>query len=551
VLASLPRGQSLPPEEWERRHHVLLIAAWLQVPALGLFAIAQHYGALHIAGHVLLVAMFAVLGGTRGMRRRLRSVYVALSFLTGAAIAVHSAHGLTEAHFYFFVVIVALTLYEDWVPFLLAVAYVALHHGVLGAIDRSEVYNHAGNPWLWAGIHAAFVLAAGAVALVAWRLNEDVRAAAHSSERARVRSDARYRQIVQRAGQGVWITDSHNLTSFVNPSLMKMLGYEADEMIGRPLGDFLHDDPSVDADSNGHVPQATADQQQVALHRRDGSHLWVLLSTSALGDGEGGSLMIVTDVDERVRAQSEAERLKSEFFALVSHELRTPLTSITGYLALVQEVEGPTMSDSGRQFVQVVDRNTRRLEHLVTDLLMLTQVEAGALALRHEPVDLSSQATQAVEAAGPAAAAKHLQVHLDADAGIVCSGDGERLGQVFDNLITNAIKFTPEGGHIQVSIKADGGQATIEVSDSGPGIAAGEQRHLFERFFRASNARAEHIQGVGLGLAIVKVIVEMHGGSITVESEEGSGSVFRVQLPMGVDQPDQPQPVLLPQLEHV
>jgi signal transduction histidine kinase len=234
---------------------------------------------------------------------------------------------------------------------------------------------------------------------------------------------------------------------------------------------------------------------------------------------------------ERKRAEAAAERLKAEFFALVSHELRTPLTSIIGYLELVSE-EGSRLSEDGRSFLEIIERNANRLERLVGDLLLVAQVEAGTFALALADVRLDALATDAVAAARPRARREGVELALEAESMPSCAGDPQRLAQVFDNLISNAIKFTPAGGRVTVRVGVRGSEATVEVEDTGVGIPSDEQANLFDRFYRTARAERHQVQGVGLGLSIVKAIVESHGGAIRVSSEEGSGTTFSVTLPL-------------------
>ena len=179
VRNHLPRGGTLPPEEWDRRHRVLLIFLWLNVAALPVFSIATgRYGLGHDVLHLAPLLFFALLAQERGLGRMGRAICVSLGLLTAAALLVHTTNGLIESHFYFFVVVVALTAYEDWRPFLVAVAYVLLHHGIIGMIEPQSVFNRREefeHPWTWAGIHALFVAGAGVAAVIAWRLNENVR----------------------------------------------------------------------------------------------------------------------------------------------------------------------------------------------------------------------------------------------------------------------------------------------------------------------------------------------------------------------------------------
>jgi signal transduction histidine kinase len=232
--------------------------------------------------------------------------------------------------------------------------------------------------------------------------------------------------------------------------------------------------------------------------------------------------------NERLR---ELDQLKDEFVATVSHELRTPLTSIRGYLELVLEEEG-SVADDHRRFLEIVDRNADRLLRLVGDLLFVAQVTAGRLNLEPGPVDLSTLASDCVHAARPFAADRGIELGLHAEALPPFEGDAARLAQLLDNLVSNAIKFTPAGGRVDVRVRASSDRALLEVSDTGMGIPADDLERLFERFFRTDAAKTQAIQGTGLGLSIARAIVDGHGGTIAVESTEGEGTTFRIELPL-------------------
>ena len=179
MRANLPHGGGLPEREWERRHRAMVTLLWGSALALLPYSLLEGYSGPHLALHLGPVVMLAVLAREdRLLGRRMQSAVVALGLMTVSAVFVHTSHGLIEAHFAFFVFIVALTIYEDWIPFLVAVGFVLLHHGIYGMIDPSGVYqpaNHDVTPWKWAAIHAAFVAAAGLAGVIAWRFNEDVR----------------------------------------------------------------------------------------------------------------------------------------------------------------------------------------------------------------------------------------------------------------------------------------------------------------------------------------------------------------------------------------
>jgi signal transduction histidine kinase len=228
----------------------------------------------------------------------------------------------------------------------------------------------------------------------------------------------------------------------------------------------------------------------------------------------------------------ELDRMKDDFVASVSHELRTPLTSIRGYLELLREGDAGELTEEQHQFVSIVERNSDRLLRLVGDLLFVAQVEAGKITLERETMHVEELVRQAVDAARPAATEKDIEIALDLDGLGELYADRARLAQVIDNLISNALKFTEPGGHVAVRTSHYANVGVIEVSDDGMGMSAEDQDQLFQRFFRTASATDQAIQGTGLGLAIVKAIVEAHDGVIKVESVEGEGTVFRIELPL-------------------
>jgi signal transduction histidine kinase len=238
----------------------------------------------------------------------------------------------------------------------------------------------------------------------------------------------------------------------------------------------------------------------------------------------------------RLRAQNEElrclDRLKDDFVASVSHELRTPLTSIRGYLELVLDGDASELTEEQLRYLSVVDRNADRLLRVVDDLLFAAQVDAGKIALEPGPTDLDELVREAVEAARPVAAEHDVELIFEADRPAELVGDRARLAQILDNLIANAIKFTPPGGKVEVRTFVAGDSAVVEVADTGIGISADDQERLFQRFFRAEGAILGAIDGTGLGLAIVKAIVDAHGGELAVESVAGRGTTFRIGLPL-------------------
>jgi signal transduction histidine kinase len=225
----------------------------------------------------------------------------------------------------------------------------------------------------------------------------------------------------------------------------------------------------------------------------------------------------------------EIDRLKDEFVSSISHELRTPLTSIAGYVELLQEEE----RDSEKLgYLAIVGRNSERLLALVTDLLFAARLQYGRLELERSPVDVRSLVVQCVDSARPRAQAASVRLELHVEDVPPVAGEPAKLAQLLDNLVSNAIKFTPSDGQVDVRLTAHPEMIRIEVSDTGIGIPDVERERLFERFFRAQSALERQIQGTGLGLYISKAIVDAHDGRIGVRSAHGTGTTFIVELPV-------------------
>ena len=235
---------------------------------------------------------------------------------------------------------------------------------------------------------------------------------------------------------------------------------------------------------------------------------------------------------ERIRARLvEADRVKDEFVALISHDLRTPLTSVMGYveLALDDELE-PPLDTERRSYLEVVSRSSHRLLRLVDDLLFVARLQAGRLDLTPSVQDLRNLARQAAEEARRRADAKGIDLVFESSGPVPVDVDKGRIFQLLDNLVSNAIKFTPQGGRVEVAV-ASNGEAVLEVRDTGVGFTEAEAARVFDRFFRTDAAVEGQVPGTGLGLFIAQAITEAHGGRISALPREGGGAVFRIVLP--------------------
>ncbi|HEX9919205.1 MAG TPA: ATP-binding protein, partial [Pyrinomonadaceae bacterium] len=233
-----------------------------------------------------------------------------------------------------------------------------------------------------------------------------------------------------------------------------------------------------------------------------------------------------------LRDAQEANRLKDEFLATLSHELRTPLTAILGWSRLLQTSDFDKVATA--RALHTIERNAQAQAQLIDDLLDTSRIITGKLRLDVRAVDLESVVMSAIETARPVAEAKgiRLQTIFDTRVGPI-SGDPDRLQQVVWNLLSNAIKFTPQGGRVQVRLERVYSHVEITVADTGRGIAAEFLPHVFDRFRQADQTTTRAHGGLGLGLAIVRQLVELHGGSVHVESEgEGRGTTFTVSLPL-------------------
>jgi signal transduction histidine kinase len=237
--------------------------------------------------------------------------------------------------------------------------------------------------------------------------------------------------------------------------------------------------------------------------------------------------------EQRARAQAEAaDRAKDDFLAVVSHELRTPMGVVIGWIATLRHRS--SHPDSFGPALEAIERNARVLNRLVDDILDRSRIATGTLTVNRQPISLNRVVRAAVDQTTERAAAMGIDLRLQLPAAnLTVIGDAIRLQQVFTNLLTNAVKFTPKGGRVSVCMAASEGEVTISVSDTGAGISSDFLPHVFEAFRRAGQTRSQPPEGLGLGLAIARYLIEQHEGWIEARSPgEGRGSTFTVTLPL-------------------
>ncbi|MEY2421231.1 MAG: two-component system, NarL family, sensor histidine kinase BarA [Acidimicrobiaceae bacterium] len=425
----LPRGGALPEDVWRQRHRGILVLLWLHVPAVFIIAMAQDVGVAHTAVETGIVVALAALATESREHRRLSTIIAVVGLLTCSAELVHLSHGLIEMHFHYFVMVGVVTLYQDWQPFLLAIGYVVLQHGVAGVVSPESVYNHpeaVAQPWKWAAIHGLFILGMSAAGIITWRLNESLLEAATEREKALRASESELR----------------------------------------------------------------ASNEQLA----------------------------------------RSDALKGVFIGTVSHELNTPLTAITGFTQLLAQ-NWDSLSDEKRlEMLERIDRNSRMLGGLISEVLDFSRLERGHSRLRADPVNVGQLVAGVVDQLGVVLARHRVSVVVVEDATV--DGDTDALTRVVSNLLTNAAKFSPDGATIHVTVGAEGSVGTVTIDDNGPGVPADERDLIFEPFYRGHGDEVISQSGTGVGLSVVKNLTEQMGGSVMVDGNAHEGARFVVRLPL-------------------
>jgi signal transduction histidine kinase len=271
------------------------------------------------------------------------------------------------------------------------------------------------------------------------------------------------------------------------------------------------------------------EERTAELHQR-AEELQLLNAELARSNQERQELL---ERERSARAEAEAAvRLREQFLAIASHELKTPLTALIGFGQLLQMRAQRTgaLSERDTQSLKSILAQADRLDRMINALLDVSRIEQGRLRLDRRVLDLSALADHTISEIQSMGSEQHFEVH-GSDSPIWIAGDPLRLEQVLYNLLGNAIKYSPDGGPITVSITTQDEKVYVAIRDEGIGIPTGDLPHLFERFYRAGNVSADNITGVGIGLYVVQEIVALHGGTVTVESEEGRGSTFTISLP--------------------
>ena len=366
------------------------------------------------------------------------------------------------------------------------------------------------------------------------------------------RSEADHRAIVERAPIGIARISAEGELVEGNVALLKMLEHDFETLRGQVWPELQRAyDLAATRVNKAPLLAGISDggSVQVRAATGTGKWLWLQMSAASIPDEKGRPehvLLMVEDVtavretqdklEEALEAQQHAnadleklDRTKTEFLSIVSHEFRTALTGIQGFSELIRD--GGLEQDELRAYGGYIFNDADRINRLISDMLDLDRMESGRMTIRMADVDVNEVLSDTVARAASSSTLVEFKPDLDPRLPIV-TGDRDRLIQVVSNLVNNAVKYSPEGGSVTISSRAEGGYALITVADTGLGIPPDEIAHVFERFRRVRSGAAQSIAGTGLGLTIVKQIVEMHGGKIWVESAVGHGSAFHFTIPL-------------------
>jgi len=326
--------------------------------------------------------------------------------------------------------------------------------------------------------------------------------------------------------EGVAVVSASERVLFSNPSFASILGLSSPPQPGSGLVEVMRQTELIEA-----VRRVLAGEPRVESEIVTGTlrqHFFAATVAAVHATQANGAVVVLHDITDL----RKLERVRRDFVANVSHEFRTPLTAIQGFS---ETLLGGAMNDPQNRdrFLGIILEHARRLARLTDDLLMLSKMDADRLELEIRRLPVEQLVSGCVETAQPRAIEKNLELSVNLGKNLPdIAGDRRRLTEVLQNLIDNAIQYTPSGGKIEVSARANKGEVVITVSDTGIGIPVADQPRIFERFYRVDVARSREVGGTGLGLSIAKHLMEAHGGRLWVESEVGQGSQFHFSVPM-------------------
>jgi PAS domain S-box-containing protein len=565
----VPSGGALPADVWRRRLRFLVGLTWFHAGVIALSgpvlayrwdvalgALFREGTVLHPVGEALIVASFAALASWRKSSRTVQATAVGFGLMSSSAILVHLSGGFIELHFHFFVMLVFLALLQDWIPYLLAVGFVAVHHGVVGVLWPEEVYNHpaaVAAPWTFAGIHALFVLGACVGSVIAWRFNE--------------RAFAQTALILEAAGEGIFGLDTEERITFMNPAAATMLRVNAARLVGKPLSRALR---VVSADGT----EVPTDEMPVLMPLRDGAPRYVTEGAFARIDGtifptdyvstpivergaRKGLVVSFRDVTQRKRVEADLqashrrleetlaelkttqrqmlqqERLRAmgQMASGIAHDFNNTLSPILGLSEILLSPNRRYDQGQVENYMRLINTAARDASAVVRRLRDLYTDRGAPIAA--SAVDLAPCIEQVVALTQPRwksqALARGATIHIDVDVPDLprVAADSADLREALTNLIFNAVDAMPTGGTITIRARSDGAHVQLEVRDTGIGMTDDVRQQCLEPFFSTKGQ-----QGSGLGLAMVHALVERHRGTCAIESTPGRGTTVILRLPL-------------------
>jgi PAS domain S-box-containing protein len=344
--------------------------------------------------------------------------------------------------------------------------------------------------------------------------------------------------IIHNLAEGMVVVDSEGKILLVNSTAESLLGITKED-IGKPIKEVIKDEHLLTLTKNIAIDKDGVVEKDIELLSPDESTKRVLRASSAVvEDNNGNTVGMVTMLND-ITKQKEIEKLKSEFLSNVSHELRTPLVAIEKSVSLILTKSAGEVSETQNQFLSIAERNLKRLALLINDLLDLSKLEARKMELKRETVVLENIINDSIETLNNWAKTKSIKLEKVVHENVPqVNIDPNRIIQVLNNLIGNAIKFTPEDGSITVEVSKSQQEDSVRVvvADTGAGISPDDLVKIFEKFYQTKERAPTDISGTGIGLAIVKEIVELHGGKVWAESEKGHGGKFIFTLPLSNSQ---------------
>jgi PAS domain S-box-containing protein len=569
----MPSGGALPHDVWRSRFRFLVGLTWFHAlvialigPVLGwnrelsLHALVTDDYALHTIGEGAIVAAFALVASWRRLGPTIQASFVGFGLLSSSAILVHLSGGVIELHFHFFVMLAFLALCQDWIPYLLAVAFVGLHHGVVGVLWPRAVFNHQAAydaPWTWAGIHAFFVLCSSIGSVVAWRYNE--------------RAFAQTALILEAAGEGIFGIDTEHRVTFINPAAAELLAVDARGVVGQPVTALVC---CLDAEGKPISPERAALfaplEDGRARHgidqifgRLDGSYVPVDYVATPMIERNRlkGVVVSFNDITERHRAEAELQRshrqleeavaqlkttqrhvlqqerlrVMGEMASGIAHDFNNTLSPIVGFAELL--LRRPDMPrETAQHYVKLINTAARdaaavirRLRELYRDHGESTTDAAVDLARCIEEATALTEPRWKSQAQGRGVTIK---VVSQVEPVPLILGDAAAIREMLTNLIFNAVDALPQGGTLTMRARVDGNDVVLTVADDGTGMTEEVRRRCLEPFFSTKDQ-----QGTGLGLSLVHATVQRHRGTLGVDSAPGRGTTFTVRLPIHVEVP--------------